>query len=64
LDFEFYQVGQIFFEQFIKEGVQLNIENLKDGDPLDDSFVALATEAGISQEVFNKMTFNVCKLIY
>jgi hypothetical protein len=35
----------------IGEGVQLKTENLKDGDPLDDSFVALAIEAGISQDV-------------
>jgi hypothetical protein len=34
------------------EGVQLVTENLKDGDPLDDSFAALATEAGISQDVY------------
>ena len=46
----------------IGEGAQLNIENLKDGDPLDDSFVALATEAGISQDVFDKMAPAFTKL--
>jgi hypothetical protein len=45
------------------EGVQLKTENLKDGDPLDDSFVALAIEAGISQDVYDKMApaFNKLK---
>jgi hypothetical protein len=46
----------------IGEGAQLNIQNLKDGDPLDDSFVALATEAGISQDVFDKMAPAFTKL--
>jgi hypothetical protein len=38
-------------------------ENLKDGDPLDDSFAALAIEAGISQDVYDKMApaFNKLK---
>lgn len=47
----------------IGEGVQLVTENLKDGDPLDDSFAALATEAGISQDVYDKMApaFNKLK---
>jgi hypothetical protein len=47
----------------IGEGVQLKTENLKDGDPLDDSFAALATEAGISQDVYDKMApaFNKLK---
>jgi hypothetical protein len=46
----------------IGEGTQLNIENLNDGDPLDDSFVALATESGISQDVFDKMAPAFTKL--
>jgi hypothetical protein len=47
----------------IGEGVQLVTENLKGGDPLDDSFAALAAESGISQDVYDKMApaFNKLK---
>jgi hypothetical protein len=45
------------------EGVQLVTENLKDGDPLDDSFAALAAESGISQDVYDKMAPAFNKLV-